>query len=517
MVINDFIYLEIDKRCNGKCNCTEKIGDFDAKREDVISDVIGFNKYSHKLKDEQTFTLNRRLGKNEQLENEVQHVKSVAVYYWDGDPGYTKPLLLEVKTGSNTQYYYRYEEGESEALGNATIWKYVQGDHKLQDRLDDRNCGRNGAVPLNLQNLTSDKCFISSSCLKKERNIAESIYQSPKGPPGGEYTVKEYTINGGAKISRVTHGKQNVDGIDLTKNGISKVRVYSQGNVGSTNPPLMLQFIPKGGTEESKWFYSTNRDGNNWESVDEEKSEAFYDTGHQPQEALTTGLDDVRCFRDSEVTINLTKSISEGDQPYCCHYHGTSGMVSVTPVTVSCTNPSHRTSHLTAYKHSISGDSLKLAGIKFYLNGDNAGNTPRTRIILNTQRFPISSPVSIYAFYCTGNDPLLIYVDSSQANVKGWYKKGDYGGQSWIKLNTELGDTTPDNFSTLNCGQWKALREVLTGFGCADLKECPPDNSSIWVKLFGGGGASAVGTGGAAYGGWYAWVNYFLDPLVRLI
>ncbi|AFZ79227.1 hypothetical protein BEWA_020740 [Theileria equi strain WA] len=43
------------------------------------------------------------------------------------------------------------------------------------------------------------------------------------------------------------------------------------------------------------------------------------------------------------------------------------------------------------------------------------------------------------------------------------------------------------------------------------------DGKSSIVTKVASGGASALGTGGAAYGGWYVWVNYFLDPLVRLI
>ncbi|EKX72347.1 hypothetical protein BEWA_048140 [Theileria equi strain WA] len=433
----------------------------------------------------------------------------------------TKPLLLEVVKNKDSrdekEYYYKYDGP------NSNTWKY-QGpkDITLQERLDDRNCGRNNAIVFNVQN--PEKGILSgnsnSNCLTTTRKISV-VSTSPQGPPNGDYTVEEYAIGGkDTKISRVTYNRTDIKGIHLTKNDdIFKVRVYSHADSRSNSTPLMLQFIKKD-EKQSKWYYSKDKNGIDWGTVDNHSE--FYNPGDDPTEALTTGLDDIRCFRDSEITMNLTKdhykelskklASDGGENKYCCSYHENDkeSRISVEKIEISCTTHKNQSS-ITAYKHSITQTGLKLTGIKYY----EGGNTEtRKSVKFTTQQFPLPNVKAVYAFYCSEN-PVLIYVDSpGQDEVKGWYQKNKDSESEWTKVETGLHDTDPDKVD--DCNKWNTLVKVLKEVGgCTDLKECPP--SSAWKIGLGSGSASALGTGGTAYVGWYFWKNYFFDPLVRLI
>ncbi|AFZ79250.1 hypothetical protein BEWA_020970 [Theileria equi strain WA] len=510
--------LDISKKCgegDSQCSCSPKPDGIKVSKVTGITNANGFVALVHKS--DKPFKLLQSLGDDEQLKNDIPSVKTVAVYYWDGDDDFKRPLLLEVETSSGgKQYYYKYEQDECEAQNDTSTWKYNPGNHSLQERLDDRYCGRNHAIPFDIKELTKNHATGRSACLKKTRSITEST-SPPQPHPGGGYTIQEYEVNGSdTKISRVTFGGQDTRGIDPKNDEISKIRLFIQNNV-SSGPPLMLQFMKQDG--DSKWFYNQNSDGTDWGSVDNHSK--FYGPGDEPTEKLTTALDDVRCVRDSAVTLNLSFENSEthsSGTKYCCRYHDTSvKKVTVTPVQISCMVKDHPSSKLTAYKHSIESN-MKLAGIKYYV-GSSSNNNDRKNITGPGLDFPISAPVTISAFYCNenGNGPVLIYVDSKGNAAKGWFKKGGtQDSEDWTPVPSNLDSITPDNFSTLNREQWKVFVGLLKGAGCNELKECPPDNSSKWIKI-GSGVTSTVGTGGAAYGGWYAWVNYFLDPLVRLI
>ncbi|EKX73057.1 hypothetical protein BEWA_016180 [Theileria equi strain WA] len=143
-------------------------------------------------------------------------------------------------------------------------------------------------------------------------------------------------------------------------------------------------------------------------------------------------------------------------------------MVSVIPAPVSCTNPGHTSSQITAYKHTISGSS-KLTGIKFYLNGDQG---QRRRITSRNLGLPIEGPVDVYAFYCT-EDPILVYVNSTGGSSQtiGWYRKSKRSyDKNWTKIPTALNGITPTNIT--ECRNWNKLVGVLEGLKCHKFNKC---------------------------------------------
>ncbi|AFZ79720.1 hypothetical protein BEWA_025690 [Theileria equi strain WA] len=392
------------------------------------------------------------------------------VYFWQGEPN--RPILLGITKVSDTPEYYSYWGNTGGGLGN---WSSRLTSGKLLEYLlDDQNCRRNYAIPVNLNKPEDPYQFLSSgnksTCIKETRKISGPTIISPSSPPNSEYTVKEYTVGGGGgtQISRATYDKQGTTGITLPRSyAISKIRVYLHSSI-----PLMLQFMPKNAEEKSKWFYSTRENGLTWASASKTKSEKFY-AGGQPTEALTTELDDVRCLRNSAVTLNLSldnsKTLSDkhtsGENKYCCEKHSeVERKVTVTNGPNSLDGLS-----LTCYKHEID-IGTELIGIKYY-NGQSSG---RKSIKLTGNEFPIPGSLSVYTFYC-GGKPVLIYMNhTSNGTAKGWYKK-DGDDQPWVRLSNELPNEIPDNFK--ECGQKTQLLEQLGKLGCQNLGHCTQNSS----------------------------------------
>ncbi|AFZ80753.1 hypothetical protein BEWA_001600 [Theileria equi strain WA] len=182
----------------------------------------------------------------------------------------------------------------------------------------------------------------------------------------------------------------------------------------------------------------------------------------------------------------------EGRNTYCCRCHdkGASGIdkrkVSVTKGKIQAGSKP-----LDYYKHDISGRNSRLAGIKYYPKGYDA-NTPsqRRRIKLGDKAFPLSNTQAVYAFHCGGN-PVLIYVSSSQEDVKGWYKPNTTGDNvTWQRVSGISKD--PDNIKDCNGSDFDALVEELVSAGCRIYSTCKELQSQSPQKR----GASPSGPSG---------------------
>ncbi|AFZ80044.1 hypothetical protein BEWA_028940 [Theileria equi strain WA] len=464
--------LNLQKKCgenNGPCNCTRD-GDFVAKKDDSIPGAIGFIRYTHELRNasEQTFTLQTNLRNRQTIKGDpVPNVKEVAVYFWKDHLG--KPILIGIKKkGTSPPDYY----SNSYISAGKSYWSNAGNENKeLAQLLDENNCKRNGAVPFDIQNPTKDHAPGCNSTCLKTRNIGGP---SPRpAPPGGEYTIQEYIVNhnsndyldNGTKISRVTFGGQSTNGIDLPRSyAVSRVRMFSHADSQSNNIPLMLQFVQKGGTV-SRWFYNKDKDGTDWKEVDDVYGFYSDSIGVYPTEDLTTKLDNVRCLRDSLVTMNLGKGVSGS---YCCIYHkkkGDQGKVTVSEEIVPAGSIQYS-------KHSISSGDTKLAKIKFSSQW-NQGT--EIKITLSKQNLPIMGPVAIYAFYCERNGPVLIYVDRGSA--QGWYRKPNSNSsgkdEQWEKAD-ELDGVTPETIN--NCTHWNKVVSKLRDSN-SGLKDCPKETA----------------------------------------
>ncbi|EKX73533.1 hypothetical protein BEWA_035690 [Theileria equi strain WA] len=186
-------------------------------------------------------------------------------------------------------------------------------------------------------------------------------------------------------------------------------------------------------------------------------------------EALEKILDDLVCQYYNRVTIDLTKSISTGQQ-YCCSEHkGNKGRISVEPKTVSCQEHSSSSS-ITTYRHSVQGGSL--AKIKYYENGLLSSEQHRRRITAPELNFPIPGLLSVHAFYC-GKNPVLIYVDGGSDT--GWYKKPTNSSsgkdEKWTPVK-DLNGITPEKIN--DCKTWNKVVGELKNRSNG-LQDCPQE------------------------------------------
>ncbi|AFZ79708.1 hypothetical protein BEWA_025570 [Theileria equi strain WA] len=461
--------LEIGKKCGKdgpRCRCSgNKPGDITASKVENNEDAVGFLALVHDRKGK-TFRLSRELDNDENIGDVNQcilGVTKVSVYYWEEDKECNTPLLLEVVKGNHnsTQYYYRYDKGEVQNQNNSqTIWQYKPEKMKLQVMLDDRNCGRNHAVPLNIKDLATGTLpdDIPSTCMKKTRRIELGSLQHLTG---SEYVYTTYEVKGSdTKISRVKVGDHNISGITIPPGGMDKVRLYS--NTGISQAPIMINFNTN--NRESKWFYSTNSNGTQWTEVGSTSN--FYSDDGKPTEALAKKLDEFACQYHSGVTIDLSHSTSTAQNNYCCSQHKDDARISVSSVQVSCQRPDHNKGTITAYKHSIDGNGLKLVGIKFYPSGDTKN---RKHVKSRKLSLPIPGPVDVYVFYCT-EDPILVYVDRNKSGSPGWFRKSTKNNKNqWTKFT--FSGITPTNIT--ECGNWNKLVGAIKKLKCENFKKCP--------------------------------------------
>ncbi|EKX72181.1 hypothetical protein BEWA_046450 [Theileria equi strain WA] len=477
-----------------------------------------------------SFVLNRELdGGGEIVEgstgDRIPSVQSLTVYSWDGEP--KKPILLVItKIGDTAPTFYAMNEN------NGTNWgpKKVEDMTELVHLLDHQNCRLNDAVPFEITDPVVFLLEQKSECLNKERKI-ELVHPSKK-PPGSNYTVQEYEVKDDTRISRVTfYGAYIKDIRSQNDYSVYKVRLFSHPGI---MVPIMVQFMKKGNVE-SEWFYST--DPTSWQKHTTSVT-AFYDSD-TPTQNLSNHLDDLTCKNHSGVTIDLSYKIYKSEERYCCEYHqGNLKRISTTDVTASC---GHQLKPITYHKYTIS-DKPKLAGIRY----ENDGK--RSNIKLHGQRYSIYSVESVSVFYC-GKNPVLIYIkDGGTDGITGWYHKPNRvntnGDEHWRQVFHDLKNVTPEKLgNTTDCASYNELVSILKLFaGCNDYQGCgkspisgynfaplPGEEGYYSYDFLSGNsgsdqattedskglldklkispgvvktGASAVGTGGAAYTGW---------------
>ncbi|EKX72098.1 hypothetical protein BEWA_045620 [Theileria equi strain WA] len=385
----------------------------------------------------------------------IHYVQTISVYYWGGKD--TEPILFGItKTSGEVKYYGKNgKEGTSWLNG-------PQHTTTELDALDHQNCQLNNAIPFEITDPAIRPKNTKSNCLNNYRRI--SFLPNSKNPPGSNYTVKEYTINNGAKMSRITYNNRDIN-IGLPKTyPVSKVRMFFYPGSGM---PLMLQFIKKDVEYRAKWYYSTNPHGTEWQGHDTSGT-TFYDSDDKPTEALTKQLDKVICKYHNGVTVDLSYKIYKSEERYCCDEHQEDDLkrISANDVTACCW---HQSNPITYHKHTIT-DKFKLAAIMFKEHGTKT----RRNITLKGLPFPISGIDSVSAFYC-GKNPVLIYVQGGNPQVNKWYQKnGNTYDEEWVELSDDLQGITPEWLNIPStCENYNQLVNVMKYFvGCKDYVEC---------------------------------------------
>ncbi|EKX72103.1 hypothetical protein BEWA_045670 [Theileria equi strain WA] len=291
-------------------------------------------------------------------------------------------------------------------------------------------------------------------------------------PTGSDFLRYTYTLASHGEKFEVKEIQDDHDTPipDSSGNNVTSVEAYYwryENPSGETPTKVLLIGVIKN-TSEYSYYGRDNDNGNRWNL-----------TSKLTGESLEIKLDDFNCYNNNAVTINLTKSVPKNhvkDNKYCCGANHGRKRVSVTSNKVSCKTHGCSTSY---FKHEFTSDrTSKLAAIKYhtYPSRRKRVNIPDLNLPTNQ-----SVKVTIYAFYCSKNNPALIYVESTgtKPNVTGWYKKNGSKSENedWIRvdLNTTPGDLENKELDCSNNKNFKELAKTLRGLGCKGLEDCTRD------------------------------------------
>ncbi|EKX74008.1 hypothetical protein BEWA_040460 [Theileria equi strain WA] len=285
----------------------------------------------------------------------------------------------------------------------------------------------------------------------------------------------------------------NIPVISEAKDVTSVAAYYWRHEIpGGTPKTALLVIVATTDPKGTKYYANVKNNGSNeWTKL-----------GASIKPPLTNNdfertLNDLVCSNFDAVTMDISHNASSARassrQPYCCRCNKHSLIerrVSVNkgvlPVPVS--------PKIQYYKHDISGRNSRLAGINYYPGGTNA-NTPsqRRRIKSSNFLFPMDGVKAVYAFHCNHN-PALIYVSSSQDDVKGWYEPSSTGDNvTWQKVPGISKD--PENIKDCNGSDFDALVDVLIEFKCRNLGTCKELTQLSSTKLGAAGSPGPQGPG----------------------
>ncbi|EKX72024.1 hypothetical protein BEWA_017030 [Theileria equi strain WA] len=438
---------------DGTCKCGSNIHNLEAKKW-IDQPTKGFIKLTHYSKI--PFSLKKELGGFRIIEvggvserQPIKDVVSVSVYFWEGAKN--KPILLGIKKRDKHEPTFYGKANTGITWRNSTVQNLDE-----QQALDNQNCHNNGAVPFNIKGSTSGDLLRDDkvTCVNTTRRI--ELVGGSKNHPGSEYVTTTYKVSGDTKISRVTYRGKDTTDLSPPTYPVGVIRLYSYP--GAINVPLMLEFKSENDGSGSACFESKDTSGTNW--LEYGSGNSFYngDQGTpEPTDALSEQLDRVLCKYHNNVTLDLTKERYNNGDEYCCSEHKDGYKISVTSGEIKVNGVSKTASYC---NHTIRGG--KLAGVFYKDYGQ------RKNIKLHGSPFPIDGVDNVYVFYCQGNGPSLIYVDSKSAVDRGWYKKGDGNNWTW---NSKLSVIRPAELKNLSCAKWKRLKGVLTECSCTNLTD----------------------------------------------
>ncbi|EKX73062.1 hypothetical protein BEWA_016230 [Theileria equi strain WA] len=397
--------------------------------------LLGFFKNTHRVNSKSgTFVLSNQLQDQRTIVgfgSKAQSVKNVLVYFWEGDT--KEPILLGIKKDDPGDEPTLYGKGTGH---NPTWMKGWVGGMNILQALDNQNCSNNNAIPIDLKepkNLTRFMYSQNSGCLKN-KTVVQSNH-SLKLPQGANrvYIGQGYTINDGAKISRVTYNGKPTDIIPPYDENAPIVNLYYWTK--DLEVPLLVEFIK---TDGSDWYENLGKESTKWRKI-VNGDEEFY-TQNDPsnktlQEALTTKLNEVNCRVHNVFQIDLSYTGSK-----YCHIKCPSGKVKVD---ISEEN----IDEYNIYEHESveASKPLILSSILHYGKEQHLGNFSIPKEI---------SKVAVYFPDCNLFFPVAIKI------------KPNKGDDIWLKRkspNNEEWEEVTDNFNGVkdNKEEMKELLDVI--------------------------------------------------------
>ncbi|EKX72507.1 hypothetical protein BEWA_049740 [Theileria equi strain WA] len=382
----------------------------------------------------------------------------------------------------------------------------------LQVTIDLKN-KPNGDPP---QEITYDGDLLTTD---KKIKVTRTLYP-PSGSAHDFYRYTHVDSHGGNQpfeLAQVLDDQNSpISGIQESQdNKVTSVSAYywkhENGGRGLPSKALLVELVS---STETKYY--RNSQNGTW-------------TKHKISGSPTKeDLELLNCEINYAVTIDLSFSRNNGS--YCCKEHGCGRE----KVSVSKDFITVGSSPIPYLKHEVDQNS-KVAAIKYNDGGHNSGAGTRKNITLeDVPNLPNLWCQGIYTFYCSENDPVLIYVDSPGQGVNGWYQKGSGDESQWVKTPSMGINITPEILKTCSHNDFNDLVRALNeATGCGNLEECkPPPPSPLPAPqadqitgtepfAFATLGYALSGTlaGSAAtfFGGWKLYNRYKGDPWVRQI
>lgn len=423
----DWLRLDIGKRCNGACGCKRKPNFGIDVREEHDKPEKGYLKRVHTATSD-TFTLRSVRYNNEWvvgggLEN-VSEVTEIAVYY--GGQNLDIPFVIEIQDiGENFTYSYNVNPS-STGSGN-TVWAQkddINDPKKLLDKLEELSCRSTGALILDIYKNTYRQYYCKTSVRPSIKKHDGDIYEFIQTPYGGIFDVQSIRYNGkGIEIS-------------IPKDGIKEISTfYWKHNFGK---PLVVKVTKKNG--EINYHFSHGRVGEQWDK-------RAVSVGVKLEDAVV----EHNCTRNRTTTINLSEKV----EPYCCTEKCMNKRIKVT------SQQSDAFPGFTVYEH-ISKDGLPL------IMGSIVSKNEKQRGI----KYPIRYAYKVTVYYqnTCANEPIFMEIlymnDSGQRDYK-WYKRVTPNG--WDDLSNQIPDTDTEIYNSLR-ENFKTVADLLSNNSCDSSK-----------------------------------------------
>ncbi|EKX72097.1 hypothetical protein BEWA_045610 [Theileria equi strain WA] len=411
----------------------------------------GFFRVTHQTATEKSFLLSRELDNGEEIKTgtgmgrplDVQYVE---VYFWQGVPNL--PILLGISQGGHLKYYSKGFSWINAGNSNNTL-EYL---------LDEKNCQRNNAIPINLRNpedpsqLYTD-CQVPTSIKETKKISIYSHYLVSKS----DYTVKEYKVGGGgARISRVTFDKDT--NIDPLPTPVTKIKLYYWQH-GRTLP-LLVEFISD--SSQRAFFENSDEKSLTWAPVGGDEAKKFYKNGpprNDYTDEITKKLDEVSCRVHHTVNIDVFK---KRDRKSYCHDRCIPNRIKV--------NAKYNTPGYTAYQHTsnIYGETFTVTVITSHGQEQNTSLPYPLRDV---------KQVTIYFPECNVDYPVAMHIESGGENLKeGKWLKNETGKGNWVQFNP----SGENNIATIlgklkvnipNCEETAILEHQLKSEKAAEIGE----------------------------------------------
>ncbi|AFZ79815.1 hypothetical protein BEWA_026640 [Theileria equi strain WA] len=414
----------------------------------------GFFRITHRVSTETgSFTVSNTLGNGDGIREgttakPIEGVQYVEVYF--GNSRSDIPILIAVNKASNGNFQY-YSRAEDTKTGKG-IW--VQRYYKslspayLDEMLDDQNCTRNGAIPVDLKYPSDLKLFytdinnrIGTSPHLKTKFVRKSV-TSPDLPQGAkkDYEVETYNIN--TVISRLTYGGTETIGIDLPGDNVSELRIYKWSK-DLKNIPLLVEFISSG---QSSWYENLGQESFTWRVIRENEATNFYELSGFPSKLdpeFAKKLHSISCKIHHTVKIDISKNSGR----YC---HG-----KCTYKRIKVEKEDTLFEDYICYEHTSRVDNEKFMVTAITNNGQkqNVDGLP----LINVNR------VTVYFSNCSLKTPVMIYIEHGvKGNGRGdskWLK--NEGEQNWKDVSQNIPVDGKDG-TTMTESIKRILEEVKT-------------------------------------------------------